>query len=69
MEKEIFKTQIGSKELKIEINDFAGQASGSGFVQYGDTVVLGVATMSKNEKEGLDFFPLSVEYEERFYAA
>ncbi|OQX01068.1 polyribonucleotide nucleotidyltransferase [Candidatus Parcubacteria bacterium A4] len=69
MKKEIFTTQIGGKELKVEINDFAGQASGSGFIQYGDTVVLGAATMAKNEKEGMDFFPLSVEYEERFYAA
>ncbi len=68
MEKQDFKLEIGGKELKVEINNLAEQASGSVFVQYGETLVLATATMAQ-EIEGRDFFPLTVEYEERFYAA
>ena len=60
---------MADRELKIEFNDFAEQASGSCFVQYGDTLVLSTAVMSKFDKLDQDFFPLTVEYEERFYAA
>ncbi len=69
MKKEIFKTEIGGKELKVEINDLAEQASGNVFVQYGDTMVMANVVMSKSEREGIDFFPLSVDFEEKFYAA
>ncbi|MFH1509851.1 MAG: polyribonucleotide nucleotidyltransferase [Candidatus Nealsonbacteria bacterium] len=69
MKREIFKTEIEGKELKIEINDLSEQASGSVLVQSGDTVVMANVVMSKSEREGIDFFPLSVEYEEKFYAA
>lgn len=65
---EQFKLNIGGKDLIVEINDLAGQASGSCMVRYGDTVVLATACMAK-AREGIDFFPLTVEYEERFYAA
>jgi polyribonucleotide nucleotidyltransferase len=64
-----FRTKIGEKELIIKLNDLAEQANGSALVQYGDTVVLGTATMSSKDRSDLEFFPLSVDYEERFYAA
>jgi len=69
MNNEKFKLEIGGRELSIEIKDLAEQASGSCFVRYGDTVVLATAVMSKEDKENQGFFPLIVEYEERYYAA
>lgn len=66
---ERFETEWGGKKLTIETGKLAGQANGSCTVQYGDTVVLATATMSENKREGVDFLPLSVEYEERLYAA
>jgi len=69
MTKETFKLEIGGKELKVEIRNLAEQASGNVLVQYGDTLVLATAVMSKKESEGAGFFPLTVDYEERFYAA
>ena len=69
MENKIYKLDLAGRELKIEFNDFAEQAAGSCFVQYGDTLVLSTAAMSKMEKLNQDFFPLTVEYEEKFYAA
>ena len=64
-----FKLEIGSSELKVEIKNLAEMAAGSCFVQYGDTLVLGTVVMSEQEREGIDFFPLTVDYEERYYAA
>jgi len=69
MDKEIFELELGGKPLKIKITDWATQAGGSCLVQYGDTEVIATATMSQNSIEGRDFFPLTVEYEEKFYAA
>src|SRR4030043_1079769 len=69
MDKKTFKLDIGNKELRVEISNLAEQASGSVLVQYGETTVLATAVMSDFEREGIDFFPLTVEYEERFYAA
>ena len=66
---EQFKLNIANKDLIVEINDLAEQAAGSCMVRYGDTVVLATAVMAKSTREGVDFFPLTVEYEERFYAA
>ena len=66
---EKFKLNIADKDLIVEINDLAEQAAGSCLVRYGDTVVLATAVMAKTTREGIDFFPLTVEYEERFYAA
>jgi len=68
MEKEIFKLNIGDKELKVEIRRLAERAGGDVLVQYGETMVLATAVMSENEIES-DFFPLTVEYEEKYYAA
>ena len=69
MENKTYSLNLDGKELKVEITNLAEQASGSVFVQLGDTKVLATAVMSKQEREGIDFFPLTVEYEERFYAA
>lgn len=68
-ETKTFTTQWGGKTLTIETGKYANQASGSCTVQYGDTVVLATAVMSDSVRDGLDFFPLMVEYEERMYAA
>ncbi len=64
-----FKKKIGDKELTVEIRNLAQRANGSCLVRYGDTVVLATAVMSDYERDGIDFFPLTVEYEEKFYAA
>jgi len=64
-----FEREINGGTLIIESGKLAGQANGSVTVQYGGTVVLATATMSNNAREGIDFFPLMVDYEERLYAA
>jgi polyribonucleotide nucleotidyltransferase len=64
-----FETEIGGKKLTIEVGRFAGQADGACTVRYGDTVVLATAVMSSKMREGIDYFPLLVDYEERLYAA
>ena len=69
MKKDTYTTQIGGKTLTAEFTDLAEQAHGSVIVRYGNTTVLATAVMSKEKKTGIDYFPLSVEYEERFYAA
>lgn len=66
---QIFETEIGGKKLKVELGRLAGQANGAAFVQLGQTAVLATAVMSKKRREGIDFFPLVVDYEEKFYAA
>ena len=62
-------TQIGDRVLSIETGKLAKQADGSAIVRYGDTVVLVTACAAKQPREGLDFFPLTVDYRENFYAA
>ncbi len=64
-----FELEWGGKNLIVETGKFAGQANGSCTVRYGDTVVLATAVMSGTQREGIDFFPLMVEYEEKLYAA
>jgi len=64
----IFETTISGRKLSVTIGKVAEQANGACLVRYGDTVVLATATASKEPREGVDFFPLSVDYEERFYA-
>jgi len=61
--------ELGGRTLTMETGELARQASGSVFVRYGDTCVLCAATASANPREGADFFPLTVDYEERMYAA
>jgi len=64
-----FKTPLGGRLLQVEIGKVAEQANGAVTVRYGDSVVNVTATMSKSPREGIDFFPLSCEYEEKMYAA
>ncbi len=69
MKKKEYSVDFGGKKLSVEISDLADQADGSVLVRYGETTVFATAVMSRNMREGLDFFPLSVDYEEKFYAA
>ena len=68
MDTKKFTTEIGGKEVTVEFPDLAEQAHGSAMVRFGDTVILSTAVMSHGKREGIDYFPLSVDYEERFYA-
>ena len=63
------ESTVGGRKLTIETGKLAGQASGAVTVRYGDTLVLVTATISKQPREGIDFLPLTVDYEERLYAA
>ena len=63
-----FRLDLGGRPLVLEFGSLAKQANGSVLVRYGDTVVLATATMSKEPRTGIDFFPLLVDYEERMYA-
>ncbi|SHM49657.1 polyribonucleotide nucleotidyltransferase [Caldanaerovirga acetigignens] len=65
---EVFKTEIASRPFIIETGKMAQQANGAVIARYGDTVVLVTATASKEPREGVDFLPLTVDYEERLYA-
>src|SRR6478609_2756502 len=62
-------TMVGDRELSIETGKLAKQADGSVVIRYGDTVVLVTACAAKQPREGLDFFPLTVDYRENFYSA
>lgn len=64
-----FEIEIGGRKLTVEHGKMAKQANGAVFVRYGDTVVLVTATASAEPREGVDFFPLTVDYEEKMYAA
>jgi polyribonucleotide nucleotidyltransferase len=64
-----FKTEFCGRELIIETGKMAFLADGAVTVRYGDTMVLGTATVANMPRDGIDFFPLLVDYEERFYAA
>ena len=64
-----FKTAIGGRLLQVEIGKVCEQANGQAMVKYGDTVVNVAVTASKEPRADIDFFPLSVDYEERMYAA
>ena len=68
MEKKKFSCEFAGRPLEAEFSDLTEQANGSALVRYGDTVVLATAVISKKPKEHLDYFPLSVDYEEKFYA-
>ncbi len=64
-----FTSIVGDKAISVETGKLAGQANGAVTVRCGDTMVLVTATASKEPREGIDFFPLTVDYEERLYAA
>ena len=63
-----FEMQLAGRTLRADIGRVAAQANGAVLMHYGDTVVLSTATASEKPREGIDFFPLSVEYEEKLYA-
>lgn len=69
MQQKKFETVIGGKKVEAIFSDLAGQANGSVMLRMGDTMVLVTAVMGSKERLDIDYFPLSVEYEERFYAA
>ncbi|MBQ1392675.1 MAG: polyribonucleotide nucleotidyltransferase, partial [Lachnospiraceae bacterium] len=63
-----FTMELAGKTLTVDVGRVAKQANGAAFMHYGDTTVLSTATASEKPREGIDFFPLSVEYEEKMYA-
>lgn len=63
-----YKMELAGRTLSVDINRVGKQANGCAFMHYGDTTVLCTATASEKPREGIDFFPLSVEYEEKLYA-
>ena len=60
--------EIGGRTLSVDIGRVAAQANGAAFMHYGDTTVLSTATASEKPRDGIDFFPLSVDFEEKYYA-
>ncbi len=64
----VFETEIAGRPFKVETGKMAGLANGAVLASYGETVVLCTATMSPKPREGIDYFPLSVDYEEKLYA-
>ena len=63
-----YEMELAGRTLRVDINRVGRQANGCAFMHYGDTVVLSTATASEKPREGIDFFPLSVEFEEKLYA-
>lgn len=63
-----YSMELAGRTLTVDVGRVAAQANGAAFMHYGDTVVLSTATASDKPREGIDFFPLSVEYEEKLYA-
>ena len=63
-----FEMELAGRPLKVEVGKVAKQANGAVFIQYGETTLLCTATASDSPREGIDFFPLSVEFEEKFYS-
>lgn len=68
MKETTYKTEIGGREVEVKLGKYCGQSNGHCIVQCGDTVVMVNATMSKAPRPGMDFFPLSVDYEEKMYS-
>lgn len=69
LEEHVFSTTVGSKEVTFRTGKLAEQAGGAVTIQVGDSLLLATGTMSKSAREGLDFFPLMVDFEEKLYAA
>ncbi len=63
-----FTMELAGRTLSVDVGRVAAQANGAAFMHYGDTTVLSTATASEKPRDGIDFFPLSVEYEEKLYA-
>jgi len=69
MQRKIYTTEFGGRTLTAEFNDLTVHANGSVMLTYGETVILVTAVMGREDNSGLNYFPLSVEFEEKFYAA
>ncbi len=69
MQSKSYSLTVGGKEMVAEFTDLAEQASGSVILRYGNTAVLATAVISSKTRDDIDYFPLTVDYEERFYAA
>ena len=65
---QVFEMELAGRKLRAEVGKVAEQASGAVWLSYGDTNIISTATHSDKPREGIDFFPLSVEYEEKLYA-
>ena len=63
-----YSMELAGRTLRVDVGRVAAQANGAAFMRYGDTVVLSTATASDKPREGVDFFPLSVDYEEKMYS-
>ena len=63
-----FSMELAGRTLSVDVGRVAAQANGAAFMHYGDTTVLSTATASEKPREGIDFFPLSVDFEEKYYA-
>lgn len=63
-----YSMELAGRTLRVDVGRVAKQANGAVFVHYGDTVILSTATASEKPREGIDFFPLSVEFEEKMYS-
>jgi len=68
MEEKVFKYMLAGRELKVTVGKIAELTNGSCIVQYGDTVIMANVAASKEPRQGMDFFPLSVDYEEKLYS-
>lgn len=68
MAKQEFHYEFGGRGITVETGEIAKQADGAVVVRYGDTVTLSTACASKTPKEGIDFFPLTVSFEEKLYS-
>src|SRR3989344_6576890 len=69
IERKIFDTTLAGKKLSVEFNTMAAQANGSVLVTYGETTIMATAVMARSARETVDYFPLTVDYEEKYYAA
>lgn len=68
MEERVFKYMLAGRELKVTVGKIAELTNGNCIVQYGDTVIMANVAASKEPRQGIDFFPLSVDYEEKLYS-
>ena len=67
-DRKIFSTTIGGREVTVETGAYCGQANGSCIVRCNDTAVMVNATMAKTQRDGIDFFPLGCDFEEKMYS-
>ena len=68
MEKRVYSIEFAGRMLTVEVGELAQLANGAALIRYGDTVIMSAATASDKPREGIDFFPLSVDYEEKLYS-